>query len=171
MTLADVLTAIAVLAIAGAGFASMALILSLFAPAAVERAASRMSKRRGLSLALGLLSLFGLISLVGSLLKVASPLARLVAVFLILGGLTVALLGGVALARTLARQARATDGPLGIRDLLRGVFLLETAVLLPIVGWFVVLPISFLLSLGAGFQSLWPRASQAPPVTSPAEGA
>jgi hypothetical protein len=171
MTLADVLTAVAGLAIAGAGFASMAIILALVMPGTVERATVRITNRKGLSFTLGLLGLFALMTLAGRLLKAPSPPARLAAVTLVLGGLSTALLGGVALARALARRLRATDGPLGLRDLLRGVFLLETAVLLPIVGWLVVLPIAFLISLGAGLQSLWPSAHQPATAVSPAGGA
>jgi hypothetical protein len=171
VTLADVLTAVASLAIAGAGFASMAVILSLFMPGAVGRATARIANRKGLSFAIGLVGLFALLSLAGALLKVPSPAARIAAILVILGGLATALLGGVALARTLAARVRIAEGPLGLRDLLRGVFLLETAVLLPIVGWFLVLPAAFLISLGAGFLSLWPRASRAAAITSPAESA
>jgi hypothetical protein len=168
MTLADVLTAIAGLALAGAGFASMAVILALVMPATVERATARIANRKGLSFALGLLALFALMTLAGRLMKTPSPPARLAAFVLILGGLATALLGGVALARALARRLRETEGPIGLRDLLRGVFLLETAVLLPIVGWLVVLPIAFLISLGAGLQSLWPGAHRPATAASPA---
>jgi hypothetical protein len=171
MTLADVLTAVAGLAIAGAGFASMAIILALVMPGTVERATARIANRKGLSFTLGLLGLFALLTLAGRLLKAPSPPARLAALVLILGGLATALLGGVALARALARKLRATEGPLGLRDLLRGVFLLETAVLLPIVGWLVVLPIAFLISLGAGLQSLWPSAHRPAAAASPAADA
>ena len=55
MTLADVLAVIAGLSIAGAGFASMSVILSLFAPGAVERAGGRIADRMGRSFLLGLL--------------------------------------------------------------------------------------------------------------------
>ncbi len=169
MTLADVLAALAGLAIAGAGFASISVILSLFVPNAVERAGARIANRLARSLGLGLLLFLGVLILAGSLLKVPFPLARLAAIGAILGGFSLAVLGGAAMAATLARRSRASvEAPVGLRDLLRGVFLLETAVLLPIVGWFVVLPAAFLISLGAGFHAVLrrgvPAATAAAPV-------
>jgi len=42
--------------------------------------------------------------------------------------------------------------------MLRGALLLESAALLPLVGWFVVLPAALLLSLGAGIGTVLFRA-------------
>ena len=105
--------------------------------------------------------------------KAAWAGAHLAAVAFVLCGFSLAVLGGVAMASALARRARAgdaADAPLTLRDLLRGVFLLETAVLLPIVGWFVVLPTTFLISLGAGFHSVLRRHAPASGVTAPVAG-
>src|SRR5215471_17623397 len=107
MTLADVLTAVAGLAIAGTGFASMAIILALVMPGTVERARARIANRKGLSFTFGLLGLFALIALAGRLLKAPSPPARLAVLVLILGGLATALLGGVALAGSAPRTGHS----------------------------------------------------------------
>lgn len=160
MTLADVLAVLSGLAIAGAGFASISVILSLFAFGAVERAGLRVAHRPVRSLGLGMLLFLAVLIAAGNLLKVPSTLARLAAIGTVLAGFSLAVLGGAAVAATLARRSRASgEGPLGLRDLLRGVFLLESAVLLPIVGWFVVLPAAFFVSLGAGLHAVLRRGS------------
>ena len=169
MTLADVLAVLSGLAIAGAGFASISVILTLFASGAVERAALRVAHRPGRALGLGMLLFLAVVIGAGNLLKVPSPLARLAAIGIVLAGFSLAVLGAAAAAATLARRSRASgEGPLGLRDLLRGVFLLETAVLLPIVGWFVVLPTAFFVSLGAGLHAvLWRSSPRPAPVAVP----
>ena len=171
MTLADVLAALAGLAIAGAGFASVSLILSLLAPNAVERAARRIAGRPGRALATGTLLVLALLITAGTFLKVASTLARLAGIGAILFSLSLAVLGGAGMATALARRLRApAAGAPSIRELLRGVFVLESAALLPIVGWFVVLPSAFLISLGAGVHAVLRRASPAE-APAPAVGA
>jgi hypothetical protein len=168
MTLADVLAVLAGLAIAGGGFASLSLILSLLAPGAVDRAAERVARRPGRSLGLGLLMLLAVLVFAGSVLKVPSPLARLAGLAAVLFGLSLAVLGGAGMAATLAKRLRGPSaGALGVREMLRGVFVLESAVLLPILGWLVVLPSAFLISLGAGLHALLRRGSPAA-VTAPA---
>ena len=162
MTLADVLAALAGLAIAGAGFASVSLILSLLKPEVVERAALRVAARPGRSLATGSLLVLALTIVAGSLLKGPSPLPRLAGIGAILFGLSLAVLGGAGLAAALARRLRApAPGSTGISEMLRGVFVLESAALLPIVGWFVVLPSAFLVSIGAGLHAILRRGSPA----------
>lgn len=162
MTLADVLAALAGLAIAGAGFASVSLILSLLTPNLVERAALRIAGRPGRSLATGSLFVLALLIVAGSFLKVPLRLAHMAGIGAILSGLSLAVLGGVGMATALARrlQGPAAGFP-GIREMLRGVFVLESAALLPIVGWFVVLPLGVLISLGAGFHAVLRRESPA----------
>lgn len=167
MTLADVLAVLAGLLIAGAGFASVSLILSLLRPNLVERAARRIADRPGRSLATGSLLFLALLIVVGTFLKGPSPLARLAGIGAILFGLSLAVLGGAGMAAALARRLRApVAGAPGISEILRGVFVLESAVLLPIVGWFVVLPSAFVISLGAGLHAILrsgnPAAAPAP---------
>lgn len=163
MTLADVLAVISGLALAGAGFASLAVILSLLKPRALERAGARAIERPVVSASLGLLIFFASTVVWGTLLKVPVPPARLLAVAGILTMLCLAALGGAGLASRLGRAYAGRTGPATSLDgVLRGVFLLEGAALLPIVGWFVVLPAAFLVCLGAGFHAaLWRRTPQA----------
>jgi hypothetical protein len=167
VTLADVLAVVSGLAIGGAGFACLSIILSTLMPGAIARAGARASGRAGRCAALGLFLFLASTVLWGTLLKIPSPLARLAAILTILAGLSMAVLGGAALAAELGRRSRGAGGALALRnDVLRGVLLLEGAALLPIVGWFVVLPAAFFVSLGAGFHAALRR--RAPEAAIPA---
>ena len=164
MTLADVLAVVAGLAIVGSGFASTSVVLSLLFPRAVGRACGRLEERLGRSLLLGLLLLMTLVLGIGRLLQAAPAPAHLAAIAALLGGFSLAVVGGAGLAASVGRRSRVgAEGPVGVRDLLRGAILLEGAVLLPLVGWFVVLPVALLASLGAGFLTVFRRGSPRAP--------
>jgi hypothetical protein len=156
MTLADVLAVAAGLAIAGAGFASLSVILSVLAPRAVARARDQAERRPGRSIFLGLAAAVATALTVGAFLEAPAPPLHAGAVLALLAALALAVLGGAGLAGALG--VRATEGsgprPVSVRDLLRGALLLESASLLPLVGWFVVLPAALLLSFGAGVATL-----------------
>ena len=171
MTLADVLAVVFGLAIAGAGFACLSVILRMLLPATLERAGARAVERPGRSAGLGLLTFFGSLIVWGALLKVPSTPARLAAIVSILCGLSLAVLGAAALAIELGRRSAArANETASLRDLLRGVFLLEGAALFPIVGWFVVFPSAFLICLGSGVQAVFGRRAHVA-VPAPSVGA
>jgi hypothetical protein len=167
MTLADVLAVAAGLVIAGAGFASLSVILAVLFPAAVARARLRAETRPGASAGIGAAAAFG--AVVGGAIFLKAPLPPLhlgaVGAFLIASSLAVR--GGAGLAAALGQRSRAgapaAPGPAGILDLLRGALLLEAASLLPLVGWFVVLPAALFVSLGAGIASVFSREPQPAP--------
>jgi hypothetical protein len=165
MTLADVLAVATGLAIIGTGFASLTLVLALLVPRRVERAGERIEERPA-GMCLRGVALFLLVLLsAGALLKAPGAPFHLLAIALIVTGLTLAAFGGAGLAARLGRRWGAARGGGGsLSDILRGALLLEGAALLPIVGWFVVAPIAFFASLGAGISSLRrPRAAAAVP--------
>lgn len=165
MTLADVLAVATGLAIIGTGFASLTLVLALLVPRRIERAGERIEEKPAGMCARGV-ALFLLVLLTaGALLKAPGAPLHLLAIALIVSGLTLAAFGGAGLAARLGRRLSAARGNgSSLSDVLRGAFLLEGAALLPIVGWFVVAPIAFFASLGAGASSLRrPRAAAAVP--------
>lgn len=167
MTLADVLAILAGLSIVGVGFACLAAILGMLVPNALGRAEARAAERPWRSLVLGLLVFLGALVLFGGLVK-SGGAARLAAAAVVLAGLSLAVLGGAAMASRLGRRSRRDETrPASPDDLLRGVLLLEGAALFPIVGWFVVLPAAFLVSLGAGFHAAIRRRAPGAAVTAP----
>lgn len=163
MTIADVLATVVALFLLGLGFGAFGLILDLFVPSLVERAARHVSERPLSSFFLGLGLLLAVLVTSAVLVKAPLPPARLAAIGLLLAGLTLAALGGTGLALHIGRRYReAAKLDPSPRDLFRGTVLLESAVAFPIVGWFVVFPVAFLVTLGAGLRSLFtPRAEAA----------
>jgi len=171
MTLADVLAVAAGLAIAGAGFASLSVILGVLFPRAVARARFRAEARPGRSVALGAGFAFASAIVGSAFLKAPAPPLQGGAILVFLTAATLAVLGGAGLSGSLGRRARGapSDGSASsIRDMLRGALLLESAALLPLVGWFVVLPTAVLLSLGAGIATVLFRTPRPVEPTSPA---
>lgn len=65
-------------------------------------------------------------------------------------------IGGAAFARIFAQRAD-TAGNRPVASLVGGAFLLSTSMFLPLVGWFVFLPIVAAMSAGAGMLSLLAR--------------
>lgn len=173
MTLADVLAVAAGLAIACAGFASLSVILAVLFPGAVARARHRAEARPGLSVGLGALYAFASAIAGSAFLKAPAPPLRGGAILVFLAAATLAVLGGAGLSGALGQRSRGSAAaPAGIRDMLRGALLLESAALLPLVGWFVVLPAAILLALGAGIMTILPLAPARPrTATAPAQPA
>lgn len=163
MTLADVLAALFGLVILGGGYAAAALALSLLSPGRVERAAGLIRRRPVATLLAGLGAFVGFLVVAALLARVPNPLVKLLALLVLLTGLTLAASGAAGLASLLGRRYRsAIGGDARITDVPRGALLVGAATLLPIVGWLVVLPLEFLLALGAGWLVLLPHGEAAP---------
>jgi hypothetical protein len=108
--------------------------------------------------AVGAIAVIATAVVAGAFLNAPAPPLHAGAIFATLSALAFAVLGGAGLSAALgvraANRGGSGGGPAGIQDLLRGALLLESAALLPLVGWFVVLPASLLLALGAGVATL-----------------
>ncbi len=154
MTLADVLAVVSGLALGGAGFASFSIVLLLFFPRTVDRAASKVSQRPGRSLLLGTAAFFLLFFGIAATLKAPGGPKPLPAVLLLLGGLTFAAVGGAGLAAGLGQRSSKSPGAPRLRDVAIGALLLEGAAALPLVGWFVLAPAVLLLALGTGLRTI-----------------
>lgn len=66
------------------------------------------------------------------------------------------IIGGAAFAQTFARRAD-TEGNRPVASLVGGAFVISASMFLPLVGWFVFLPIVAAMSAGAGMLSLLAR--------------
>ena len=155
MTIADILAIILGLALIGLGFCAFSLVMALVWPGAVERAARQTRNRPLASLFSGLGTLVAVLIATAVLMKIPAPPARLLALVLLLSALTLSAIGGSGLAGQLgARYRESVRADPSIKDVLRGAVLLESAVAFPVVGWFVLFPLAFLITLGAGLRSL-----------------
>ncbi|MBX7223731.1 MAG: hypothetical protein K1Y36_27705 [Blastocatellia bacterium] len=161
MTIADVLAFALGLIIVGVGFPALFLLLSFFFPKAVERSARQVKHHPGRSCALGLGLLVGLLLLVGigKALPVAGKLWMLLS---LVGGLGILMLGGAGMALFVAeRFAERLTGQASLKHYFQAVLLVEVSFLLPVIGWFGVLPVMVLTMLGAGAAALVPPGQPA----------
>lgn len=156
MTIADVLAFALGLMVVGFGFPALFILLSLFFPKAVERSAHQVKHHAGRSLGLGLGLLVGVFFLVG--IGKALPVAgKLWIVMSLVGGLGVLMLGGAGMAVFVAeRFAERISGQASLKHYFQAVLLVEVSFLLPVIGWFGVLPVMVLTMLGAGATALFP---------------
>lgn len=98
---------------------------------------------------------------------------KLIGAILMSALVLLALIGSTGLARLVgARLASATDASYPWRRVLRGGVVLSITFVLPIVGWFVVLPLTLASGVGAIIVARWtPRAAEPAPATLPAANA
>ena len=152
MTLADLLAALGAVVLLGAGFTAFAVVLSVLAPGAVDRARAA-AGRPAATAALGLLAFVTVFVVAVGLAKTSGAGWKLLALATFLGGLAVAALGGTGIASSLGARTAAAGEP-SLLTLLRGAALLGFSCLMPILGWLVVFPAAFLVALGAGVRAL-----------------
>jgi hypothetical protein len=158
MSIADVLAALAALAIAGAGFPALVTLVHLILPACTVNSADRLRVGPLRSIACGTAVAVGALLAATALGNALAGPGKLLGAMLLLGTLAVAAVGAAGLATVVARAAAgAASGRPSVRGVIHGAVLLELACALPIVGWFVVAPAAFLASLGAGTLALHSR--------------
>ena len=149
-TIGDVFAVVAVLA--GLGITGWATIVGLaFAlPGATARARTRIECEPGGTAIVGVLWL--LIPIFGLILSNAPvPLLKLLATIIVAGSLLIAALGAAGLASLVGERISADGNLSRYAGIVKGAAFLSAAVQLPIVGWFVALPLLLLIGLGAGF--------------------
>lgn len=145
-------------------FAALILSYALFRQR-VERAAAAADARPKTALLLGLPLTAGTLLVLVGLANGGGP-ARGLAVFLAMGALGAALVGlsGFALRIGAALPARA-DLEAPYRRVARGAAILLVSWTMPIFGWFVILPLSLALGLGAVVLGLFARRAAPHPVS------
>lgn len=163
--MADMIGVSIVLVLFASAFPAYLTVLWRTWPGGVERARERLERTPGRSLALGVM--------------LAALLAVPMVVLLVMPNGVAQFLGYTLLALALAYAGIGAAGfatrvgGVGLRGMLIGAAVVEFAMALPVIGWFVVTPLLLLASLGAGTFALlrWrPRAAVATPavVTTPA---
>lgn len=166
MTIGDVLAVIGGLLLLGSAGVGLMLAWRLFLPGTVERAERRLDRDPWRCFGLGLAVLFGAGLPIG-VLMIPGPTRWFgwIGLFLLL---SLTSLGGAGLASVMGSRWRGQGPEGGLSPLaatVRGAVTLELAVLFPLVGWFVVLPVTLLLGLGAATFGLlrWGPRPQAQP--------
>lgn len=166
MTIGDVLAVVSFLA--GAGLSWWALLVgsALLWHGRANWARAQLEARTGRVLATGVGAALGggaLIALLANLPNGVLKLSGWLLFFVMLG---VAALGGGAIASLLGERLRRACPDLSVLGAVsRAAALLVGAQFVPLLGWFVLLPLCFLFALGAGCRALWnlraPRLAKA----------
>ena len=165
MGLGDVALVFGLLIAHGIALPGLALTWGLLCPALVARSRARLDRTPGRTFALGL----GALASGGLLVRLGfagGPVPGWFALGLLLA---LASVGAAGLAALLGERLRAEGGaytPSGA--LLRGAVALELAVIVPIIGWFVILPLGTVAMLGAATWALLHRTPRAVAPTPPA---
>lgn len=160
MTMADILAAIAITILIGLGFPSLLLILNLTIPNLVKATSSQVTTHpvrlmlRGLATFLAT-SFFALI-----LLNLPGPVKLLgIGLLLTMGCMT--MIGAAGLIDQLGQRYGQFAGTSHtVKNLFSSAVFLELAAALPFIGWFVILPFSLCLMLGAGSKVLLQRKNR-----------
>jgi hypothetical protein len=167
MSLGDVALIFGLLLLHGVAMPGLALTWGLLCPGVVGRSRARLARTPGKCFLLGLAGM-----VLGALLVAAcfaaGPVAGWFGLGLLLTHASVGAAGVAALMGERLRSEGLAASPAGA--LLRGAVALELAVIVPVIGWFVILPLGTVAMIGAATFALlrWqPRASAPPPLAWP----
>lgn len=148
----------------GIALPGLLLAWALLLPAAVERAEQRLAQYPGRCIALGVAILLLALPLFGVLFNLPG-LAQLAGWLLLSFMLALASIGAAGLSALMGRRIGPPgDQRPGAGPLLRGALALELAAIFPLIGWFMVLPLASLATLGAASMALLRRAPLPAPV-------
>jgi hypothetical protein len=157
MSIADVFLAIISLILLGMAFPSLLFLLTLSFPKLVEQTKEEIEKNALRNFFRGIL-IFGLTAiLLVSFFNMPGP-SKLLALLIFLITLSTTMIGGAGLINHLANKYEIfSKSQKSVTNIFYSTFFLELAVLLPFVGWFIVLPATFCLMLGAGSKTILRR--------------
>ena len=114
-----------------------------------------------------------LLSVLAVVLLRGNPIMKLIGVLILLAqGMTLTV-GAAGLAQVMGKRAAEMSGAkTSFGTLVRGSFIYSLAMLFPLIGWYLFLPLSAIFALGAGFTALRPerRATLPPLPTRAVEG-
>lgn len=137
-------------------------------PALVARCEERLTERPVRTVIVGVFTYVPIMVLAAAVGKVPHPAVQLSALFLALATVTAALVGSAGMARRVGTGlVSARDEVEPWRRVWRGGLVLALTFLLPLVGWFLVLPLTLVSGFGALLLSRPKRAPRAVVVAEP----
>lgn len=152
--LGDVTTVFAILIALGIVFPGLLLAWSLLVPGMVERSRERLTRTPWKSFILGILILFMTSVPIAILNRLSGPF-QFFAYVIAFTVWTCASIGAAGLASLMGERLRGQGVQVTSPGaLVRGAISLEFAIIFPIIGWFIVLPLTLLVSLGASIFAL-----------------
>jgi hypothetical protein len=131
-------------------YPGLAIALNLLMPRATEHAYRRLAITPFVSFGLGVVVTGFFLLWIPVLSEVKSGLIKAFAGMVLLGGLGIHATGSSALARLMGERIGTLTGTgAPLKDLVRGAVIYELACLVPVVGWFLFLPIMTISIMGA----------------------
>ena len=169
--MADLTAIFFILLIIGVAYPAMLTAWWLLFPAAVDRARLRIQYTPGKSFWLGLAVLVAFLIPILILLNLPSGFMKFLGFVAIGVMLILSSIGAAGLASRFADKLNRLGSFSAIGAFVRGAVIIELASILPIVGWFIFLPIATVTSLGAAAFALlnWAPKTVAPAVEVPAQ--
>lgn len=169
--MADLTAIFFILLIIGIAYPAMLTAWWLLFPAAVERARLRLERTPGKSFWLGLAALIAFLIPILILLNLPSGFFQFLGFVAIGVMLVLSSIGAAGLAARFADKLNRLGAFSAIGSFVRGAVIIELASVLPVVGWFIFLPVSLVASLGASVFALlnWTPKSVAPAVEVPSQ--
>lgn len=169
--MADLTAIFFILLIVGIAYPAMLTAWWLLFPAAVERARLRIQYTPGKSFWLGLAVLIGFLIPILILLNLPSGFFQFLGFVAIGVMLVISSIGAAGLASRFADKLNRLGNFSALGAFIRGAVIIELASILPVLGWFVFLPIATVTSLGASAFALlnWTPKTIAPAVEVPAQ--
>ncbi|MBT3187723.1 MAG: hypothetical protein HN736_19195 [Anaerolineae bacterium] len=148
--MADVQMIFGILLLLGIAFPGMLTAYWLLFPATVERAQARLDASPWKSFWLGVLVLFIITIPAGILLSAGGGVGQFLGWLLVAATLTVSGIGAAGIAAKMGvLLAKRSDEISPASAFVRGAIALELAAVFPLVGWFIVIPLAIVASLGA----------------------
>jgi hypothetical protein len=141
----------------------------LLFPNKVELAGKRIESTPWKSFGLGILGAVGIAIPVFVLFALPLPFAKFMGAVLLFGGLGFAGLGAAGMVKSMAGrlQERSSEKMTTAAAFVRAAVALELAAAFPMLGWFIVIPLTTIVSLGAAIFALlgWAPKEAAQPLT------
>ena len=163
MTLAQVQAVVGIITLLIGSWTALLIAVSLTLPerTALAEAALRNDTKRCFGRGLLLL-----IPLILGVVGLGRPPLTLPAILLLLVLAAVFTVGAAGLSKLMGARMAELAGQTGnsFGNLTKGSLVYSVALLFPLIGWYLFLPLSTLAALGAGTRALWPKRKTAPTV-------
>jgi len=168
LTIGDSFSIVAILVGLGLTTWSLIAVIAFLFPTKVQIASDKASTRPWASFGLGILMVVVLLIAV-ILFNFSAPGTKLLGAILFLGTLMVGVLGVAGLAQFAARRLSPTLSSMNTdpQAFLKAAGFIVTAGMLPILGWFVFMPVVLIVSMGAGLSALLHRSPNLVPQRMP----
>ena len=163
MTLAQVQAVVALISALILSWASLLIAVALTLPEQTGRAEAALANRPKKCFAVG----FGMaILLIATLFALRIPGVQLFGIFFSLFLAAIFVVGAAGFAKLMGTRIAKMSGweSHSFGNLVKGSLVYSVAMLFPLIGWYLFLPLSMLGAMGAGAMALWPKRKTLPAV-------